>query len=273
MLDIISQAKNAIETYNDALRIVNSNIANIGVVGYKRLDYSFQSIFEKVLRSGTPASTFSNIGGTNPEQYGQGISLANIAVDFSQGSFVEGKSLDCAISGRGLFVVSSDGGLTYRYTRAGEFYINNGNLVTDKGQQVYGLNSSGTRVAITGLTGTSTNYQWNSQNGELEYINPSTGATSGTGFRIALTYFLNPSGLEQTDGTSFKETLASGSPETSIAPGGAAGDILGGQLEQSNVFSLGESIDSLELQRAMSANLSAITMASEIISNFISKLG
>jgi len=273
MFDIISQARNAIDTYNNALSVSSSNIANMGVVGYKRLDVSFQSIYEKVARGGTPASTFSNIGGTNPQQYGQGVSLANIAVDFSQGSFVEGKLLDCAISGNGLFIVSTDGGRTYRYTRAGKFYINNGNLVNETGMQVYGLNTSGSLTAITGLSNSEDYYRWNSQTGELEYYDTTSGNFIGTGYRIALTYFPNPSGLQQAEGTTFTETMASGGPASPTAPGGSAGSIFGGQLEQSNVFYLGETIDALEFQRAMSANLSVVTMASEIIQSFISKLG
>ena len=48
MLDIMAQAKNAIEAYNTALKVHSSNIANMNVIGYKRLNYSFQSIFEKL---------------------------------------------------------------------------------------------------------------------------------------------------------------------------------------------------------------------------------
>jgi flagellar hook protein FlgE len=67
--------------------------------------------------------------------------------------------------------------------------------------------------------------------------------------------------------------MASGSPATPQAPGGAAGTIKPGQIEQSNVFYLGETINALEIQRAMSGNLSVVRMASDLISSFIQKLG
>lgn len=266
MFNIVTLAKDAIETYNDALKVSSANIANMNVVGYKRLDVSFQSIFENIMRQGTAASTFENIGGTNPQQFGQGVGLANVGVDFSAGDLTSGSDIDLAINGRGLFVVSDDQGESYRYTRAGQFNIVNGNLVTESGLQVYGLNSSGSLVPITGLAGSETDYSWNTS-GELLYMGTSTD------FRIALTYFNNQSGLAQAEGSTFKETMASGLPAGYFAPGGAAGNIEPGKLEQSNVFYLGEAIDSMELQRAINSNLSIVRMASDLITQFINRLG
>ena len=268
MFDMMNQAKNAIQALNTALEINSANIANMTTTGYKRSEVSFQSILEKILNKGAPASLSSGLGGTNPLQMGQGMGIATTAIDFTQGSFVSSNTtVDIAINGIGLMTVSNDGGATYQYTRAGKFYMDsNGNLTTDKGMQVYGLNSSGALTAITGLTGSLSEYTWDDGTGTLL----KNGAS--TGFRMALTYFTNSEGLEQASGTTFKETLASGSPSTPMAVGGAAGTIVSGQLEQSNVIYTSESVDSLEIQRAMSANLSTIKAASDMISQFISKL-
>jgi len=267
MLDIMTQAENAIQAYNSALSIHSANIANMSVPGYKRLNISFQSIFEKVLNQGTAASSFGNIGGTNPEQFGQGVAVSNIAVDMSAGSTVQGDPIDLAVSGRGLFIVSVDGGNSYQYTRAGKFQISSsGSLMTTAGMQVYGLNSAGSLVPITGLTGALSDYSWDSSGNLLQN-------GSSTGYQIALTFFQNASGLAQASGTTFTETFASGPAASAQAPGGAAGSVLPNSVEQSNVFYLGETIDSLEIQRAMSGNLTVIRMASDIISSFISKLG
>ncbi len=264
MLEVMTQAMNAIQAYNSALQVHSANIANMSVTGYKRLDPSFQSIFEKAMRMGTAAS--NTTGGTNPMQLGQGVALSNIAIDMSQGTFVQGNSIDCAITGRGFFIVSNDGGQTYQYTRSGKFSIDsNGNLTTPSGLPVYGLSGNGLNQ-ISGLTGAATDYSWDGA-GNLLYKG------SQTGYQIALAYFSNASGLTQTSGTTFAESLASGSASTPMASGGAAGIISPGNIEQSNVFYLGETIDSQEIQRAMSGNLSVVRMASDIISNFISKLG
>ena len=68
--------------------------------------------------------------------------------------------------------------------------------------------------------------------------------------------------------------MASGEPMVPTIP--AFGTLVGGvvprQLEQSNVFYLGETIDSIETQRAMSGSLTLIRLASDTISQFINRL-
>ena len=263
MFDMMNQARNAIEAYNVALKASSSNIANMNVTGYKRLDVSFQSIFEKVLSRGTAAQT--DFGGTNPRQLGQGMSLSSVNIDFSSGEYATGSSVDLAISGQGLFIVSPDGGNTFRYTRAGNFGIN-GYKLTSNGMTVYGLDDSNNLVPISSLpSGNKEDYTWDAD-GTLKWKG------SNAGFKIALTYFPNPSGLTQAQGTTFAKTPASGEAAAAQAPGGAVGTILTGQLEQSNVFYIGETIDAIEIQRAMTGNLTVIRMASDMISQFINKL-
>ena len=274
MLDVMTQAENAIEAYNQALQASSANIANMNVTGYKKIGVSFQSIFEKVLSNGSAATT-SN-GGTNPDQVGSGMSISQTTVDFSNGQTASGSSLDLAVQGNGLFIVSPDGGNTYLYTRAGNFSIDaNGNL-TSNNMQVYGLDSTGGLVAISNLpSGNKSNYQWLAD-GTLQFTADPTATTPNyinTGYSIALTYFTNPGGLAQAQGTSFAQTLASGAPAAAQGPGGSVGTVKPGQLEQSNVFFLGESVSSLEIQRAISANLSVVKLASDTISSFIQKLG
>jgi len=261
---MMNNAKNSIMALNTALQATSSNIANMNVTGYKRVDVSFQSIYEQVLRSGTAAS--NNMGGTNPTQMGQTMGVSNVSVDFSQGSPVTARNIDLAIEGQGLFILSPDGGNTYRYTRSGKFTVDSYGNLTSNGMVVYGHNITGSLVPITGLPAApDESFGWNSI-GELTC----NGTT--TGFQIALTRFQNPNGLVQAQGTSFAETLASGAPADSQAGPSTYGDILTGQLEESNVFYLGETIDANEIQRAMSANLTMLSLASEMISSFISKL-
>jgi len=278
MLDTMTLAKNAIDAYNTALKIHSSNISNMNVIGYKRLKYSFQSIFERLLMGGTAADLYQGIGGTNPMQLGQGTALASVGVDFSQGNLGSGQSLDLAIIGQGLFVVSADGGKTFQYTRAGQFSITSaGNLVTSSGMQVYGINtSSGALEPITGITSSAfdlTKLSWTDDGQLAEFTDTTWGTVNkNTNYKIALSYFDNPSGLEQSTGTTFKETAASGEPAIATVPGGIGGTIKPRNNEQSNVFYLGETIDSMEVQRAMSANLTVVRLASDVIQEFINRL-
>ena len=274
MLDIMSQAQNAIEAYNQALTASSANIANMDVPGYKKINVSFESVFAKVLSQGTAAQT--TMGGTNPLQFGQGMTVSGTTVDFSNGQYATGGNLDLAVSGSGLFIVSPDGGNTYLYTRAGNFKIDANNNLTSNGLQVYGLDNGGNVVPISNLpSGNTTNFKWLAD-GTLQYTTNPTDTTPSyinTGYSIALTYFANPGGLAQAQGTSFAQTLASGPAAAAQGPGGGVGSLKVGQIEQSNVFFLGESVQSLEIQRAISANLSVVKLASDTISSFISKLG
>jgi len=270
MLDMMGQARNAIEAYNAALKASSSNIANMNVTGYKKLDVSFQSIFERLINQGTAAG--NGMGGTNPRQLGQGMTVSSASVNFSEGEYTDGTTLDLAISGQGLFIVSGDGGISNLYTRSGNFEIDAYGNLTSNGMQVYGLDASGNLVAITGLpSGNKSDYLWQTD-GSLEYSSDGGQTYASTGYRIALTYFPNPNGLAQAQGTAFAETPASGSPVAAQSPGASVGSVRPGQLEQSNVFYLAETINALEIQRAMSGNLTVIRMASDMISQFISRL-
>ncbi len=283
MLDMITDAKNAIEAYNSALSDVQANIANYRVIGYKGVDVSFQSLFSKIISQGNAANS-SNYGGTNPIQIGQGMTIASSTVDFSQGSLSAGSNLSLGVSGAGLFVVSPDGGSTFLYSRAGDFQIDSsGNLLTASGMQVYGFknNDYGTLTPITGLNSSSypdkTKFSF-TDDGKLIYFNDNTTFVRNpskdidTGYHIGLTYFQNPSGLTLAQGTTFAETSSSGSAQTAILPGGAAGTISPRYIEQSNVNYLTEGIEAQELNRALSLNLNMIKMASDIIASFISKI-
>jgi len=91
--------------------------------------------------------------------------------------------------------------------------------------------------------------------------------------QIALADFANVEGLIQYDGTAFKESVVSGSPnKIGFAGTGSFGTVEPQQIEKSNVFYIGETIDALEVQRAMSAALTAIKMANDQISQVINKL-
>lgn len=284
MLDVMMMTKNAIESYNTQLRITASNIANLEVAGYKRSTISFQTLFERQLRAGMPASSTTDIGGTNSIRLGSGMSIGSVGVDFTQGTFAEGQNYDLAIQGNGLFIVSPDGGETKLYTRNGQFEINaNGDLVTKNGgMQVYGLDSAGNLVPIKLSSFTATdrsNMSWTS-NGELYIYDGSDFASvpppspkTFTGYTIALTSFNNLTGLQPSTGTTFAETVSSGPALDAAAPGSTYGLIAPRNYEQSNVFLTSETIDSMAAQSALNGNLSILKAINDAITNFVNKIG
>jgi len=97
---------------------ISSNLANLGVSGYKRVG---------------DASRSFEVQGPHGRVWGQ---QADRSVDFAQGSLERtGRHLDLALQGPGFFAVEAPEG--ERYTRDGEFQLTpDGNLVTTQGWPV-----------------------------------------------------------------------------------------------------------------------------------------
>lgn len=282
MLDIMSQADNAVEAYNTNLRAISSNVTNLSIPGYKRTNITFQEVYAKIVKSGTGSTFYGEEGGTDPQQTGGTAAIASSNIDFSQGDITGSGVLSLAIQGNGLFIVSPDNGDNFLYTRNGEFQLVNNKLLTSDGMQVYGFYRSGS-VTSGQLVPIDLSYEtisdpnkvsWNA-NGVLIRSSVATDADYNVElpYQIALTSFSNPSGLEYRNGTSFAFTLASGDPQTPATPGtNNLGTVSPQSKEQSNVVYTTEIVDSLEMQRAISASLTVIRLINDTITQFIQKI-
>jgi flagellar hook protein FlgE len=166
-------------------------------------------------------------------------------------------------------MVSPDGGTTVYYTRNGSFHVDTtGQYIIDGSGNML-LGESG---PIT--TGGYTDLGWG-PNGVLlgNYSKYKDGQEPALQIgRLQLADFTNVEGLTQYDGTLLKESVVSGTLTTGYSGEGSFGTIETESLEKSNVFYTGETIDAIEVQRAMSAVLSAIKIASDQISQVINKL-
>ena len=278
MLDIMKNAKNAMKAFETALKAQTSNMGNMDTVGYKSLKYSFKTVFNQVLNGGSGGD--SDVGGTNPVQYGANVTLSNIFVDFSQGEIGEGTDLDIAIQGAGLFIVSPDNGQTFLYSRAGNFKRNGlGELLDNSGRAVYGYKADTDGIIDTSQLvpikpGIGPNSGWKSKGSDGMFMEDNTKEDSKPLFQIALTDFPNKAGLIQYDGTTFKSSSAAGVPfQINVANKDGYGAVLSNSIEKSNVFFIGETVDAIEVQRAMSASLTAIKIASEQIQTVIQQVG
>jgi len=121
-----------------AMDVEANNIANVNTVGFKYSRTNFQNLLSQTVKSATAPQ--GDLGGKNSLQIGLGTSVSAVETMFKQGSIQNtDKNTDMAINGDGFFVVSSDGGKTYRYTRAGDFTFDaNGNFVDPNGYVVQG---------------------------------------------------------------------------------------------------------------------------------------
>ncbi len=121
-----------------AMDVEANNIANVNTVGFKYSRTNFQNLLSQTVKSATAPQ--GNLGGKNSLQIGLGTSVSAVETMYKQGSIQNtDKNTDMAINGDGFFVVSGDGGKTYKYTRAGDFTFDaNGNFVDPNGYVVQG---------------------------------------------------------------------------------------------------------------------------------------
>jgi len=121
-----------------AMDVESNNIANVNTVGFKYSRTNFSNLLSQTVKSATAPQ--GNLGGKNSLQIGLGATVSAVETMFKQGSIQNtDKNTDMAINGDGFFVVSEDGGKTYKYTRAGDFTFDaNGNFVDPNGFIVQG---------------------------------------------------------------------------------------------------------------------------------------
>ncbi len=125
------------------LDVTGNNIANSSTVGFKSSRTEFGDIYATAV-----------VGAGSSNTPGSGVTVADIAQDFSAGTIeFTNNNLDLAINGSGFFQLD-DGKGGVSYTRAGAFELDkNGFIVSKSGKflQGYGLDSEGNRLPIGNL--------------------------------------------------------------------------------------------------------------------------
>ncbi len=127
-----------LQAHQIAMDVEGNNIANVNTNGFKYSRANFADLLSQTSKIATaPQGTR---GGSNPVQVGLGTEISSITRMFSQGSIqTTSKNTDLAIQGNGFFVVSPDGGKTYKYTRSGDFVFDaDGNFVNNNGLVLQG---------------------------------------------------------------------------------------------------------------------------------------
>jgi flagellar hook protein FlgE len=120
--------------------VIGNNIANVNTVAFKSSRVTFAESFNQLLQGATRPP--ANSGGRNPTQIGNGMNIASVDTNFSQGTIQgTGVKTDVAITGDAFFVVKGNGKTLY--TRAGNFQFDaNGRLVApSNGFVVQGINA------------------------------------------------------------------------------------------------------------------------------------
>ena len=133
MLKSLYSGVSGLQSHQVAMDIESNNIANVNTVGFKYSRANFSNLLAQTKSIATAPQ--GELGGKNAVQVGLGSTVSSMTTIFSQGSIQNSdKNTDVAIQGDGFFIVSPDGGNTYKYTRAGDFKFDaNGNFVDNNG--------------------------------------------------------------------------------------------------------------------------------------------
>lgn len=236
------------------LDVIANNLANVSTTGFKKSRADFQDLMyqlTKVPGSQTSADTESPSG----IQVGLGVRPAAVQKLFTQGDLIQtGNELDVAIEGHGFFQVDLPNG-EIAYTRAGAFKrdstgrittsdgypINPGIVIPDDARQIT-ISETGIVSALLGADTTSTEL------GTMETVT-----------------FTNNGGLIAIGRNMFRDSDASGPPQTGTPGDNGYGVLLQNFLEGSNVNIVEEMTSMITTQRAYEINSKTIQTSDEMM--------
>jgi len=234
------------------LDVISNNLANVNTGGFKKSKIEFQDMLYQTTRA---AGSEQGGGNQLPTglQIGHGSRAVATSKVFTQGELTQtGERLDVAIQGDGFFEVQLPDG-TRAYTRDGALKTaSDGRVTTSDGLVV----QSGFQPIPSGTTSVSI-----STNGEVT----TNGANGTQNFKLQLIRFANPAGLESMGRNLYRETAASGTPETGSADENGFGSFQQGFLEMSNVKVVEEMVRMIIAQRAYEVNSKAVQAADEMM--------
>ena len=238
------------------VQVIANNLANMTTTGYKRQRAEFEDLlYDHVNRIGTQTSSQGNILPVGID-LGSGVKTVGTPRLMTQGTLTKtGSSLDVAIRGQGFFKIQMPDG-TYSYTRDGSFQMDaQGRIVNSQGNVV---------MPAISIPANSTGLTINTQ-GQVSVI-PQGSTTPTVLGQLSLTRFVNQAGLLPIGDNLYTETPASGTPQDGLPGTDGAGDLLQGNLEQSNVDSVSEITNLIAAQRAYEMNSKVITAADQMLS-------
>lgn len=262
--------------------VIANNLANAATTGYKK-DTAVHQEFENVLikrmyddnaKSGGVLQglldtagevDITKIKGFKVDEQeapaigrlGLGDYIAEIAVDYSQGSFEStGNSFDLAIAGEGFFTIQTPDGI--RYTRNGAFFRNQNGVLQDiRGYNL--LDRAGNPITIPENTADSR--VTISPDGSI-YTNGENQALA----QIQVVQFDNRLAVQKQGDNLFYAV-------NNAQPQPATGEVMQGMLEKSNVEIVREMVELIHNHRLYEANAKAVTTQDTMLEKSVNEVG
>ncbi|WP_372395958.1 flagellar basal-body rod protein FlgG [Azospirillum sp. HJ39] len=253
---VLSIASTGMMAQQMNVEVISNNIANINTTAFKRSRAEFQDLmYQAERRQGSQSTDSGTIVPTGVE-VGLGVRPTSVNRINTTGNLTStGNELDLAIEGRGYFNVTQPGGETV-YTRAGSFKLSpEGSIVTADGFAIApGITvPQGTREVVINRSGEVLAYV----DGQTQPVNQG---------QLAMTVFVNDSGLEALGDNLFRATPASGEPQDGLAGQAGFGTIRQKYLESSNVNVVQEITELISAQRAYEMNAKVIEAGDQMAS-------
>lgn len=138
----LSAGVTGLQAHQKMLDIAGNNLANVNTTAFKASSVTFSELLSETIKKASQPT--SGIGGTNPQQIGSGVGIANITPNMLQGNIVAtGNPLDMALEGEGYFVLSD--GQQEVYSRSGSFAVDADSSLVDPatGYHVQRIGSEG----------------------------------------------------------------------------------------------------------------------------------
>lgn len=250
MIRSLTTLSNSINILQKKQENISANVANINTSGYKSQEIIQSTRASQVMSNrldGPKLNQQQDIGG-----FTFGNQIDEIVQNFSQGGLkATASTTDVAIQGDGFFTVEGANGQT-SYTRNGNFTVNDaGELVTQEGNRVLGVTADGQPSPIQ-VNGT-------------DFAIDNRGTISGTGMSLMITEFEDTAGL-----TRVGDTLFTGQGGT-VQTGGTV--VQQSYLETSNVETVDEITNLMQVSRAFEANQKALSAADETLRKAVNEVG
>lgn len=301
MIRSMQSAIAGLKSHQTKMDVIGNNIANVNTWGFKSKSSNFaDAMYQNYITGAAGNATAGNLGGINTSQIGYGANVNSISVNATTGTpSYTGRAFDCMVDGPAYFIVGpytpnvdvgNLAGQGISLSRVGIFKMdNNGYLVDDKGNYVYGY-VNGTvdgdgNVDVTDDPGTALapiNLTQGIINGGHEDITYASMSIGTDGIitvvdedsiphvvgKIAVAMVENTEGLEQSGGYTYNIGDNAG-VVTVLGANDATGEILSGYLEMSNVDLATEMSYMITTQRGYQANTRMITVSDEMLEELV----
>ena len=243
------------------LDVLSHNMANANTAGFKRSMISFQDIYAEAAAA--------------EQKVGLGARVENMRQMRSQGPLKQtGQTLDLAIEGQGLFVLSHPDqtgpdqvGLNAYYTRDGGFQLDNdGFIISGQGHYLMSVLGAPIQIPRREVIGGETVFLEKLSIDEKGRVLVQLGDLIEREIAsIALAMFDDPARLAPAGMTMFRATTASGEAEMGTAFQNQYGKMISGALELANVNMTSELTAMLQAQQSFSASSRLLQAESDML--------